>query len=173
MEHESLDRALQELDKSPGDSPHVPKLKSISQAIDVRASRLFSIYSKDAQRNGYSFQAYLVETKAIPQAEQALAVLEQERKEFDRTIPPSVKELIPKRWRWRDMAQKVNLVDEYDYIYSISSKMLHATPASITTDHKNLELSEMRIFLKYIDVKINEILLFAEEYCTGAPDEKH
>jgi hypothetical protein len=63
------------------------------------------------------------------------------------------------------MAQKVHLTDEYDYIYSFSSRVLHATPASITTDRKNLELPEIQIFLKYIDVKIADVLALAWEYC--------
>jgi hypothetical protein len=164
MENEELARVLERLKNSPDVGALLPALNSVSQTIDVLASKRFSIYAKDAQANGYGFEAYLIETKAIPRVEQALADIACERKEFDKTVPRSVKDLIPKRWQWRLMAQKVNLVDEYDYIYSISSKLLHATPVSITTDQKNLEFSEMRIFLKYIDVKINEILLLAEEY---------
>ena len=140
-------------------------LKSISEAIDVEASRRFSIYAKDAQTNGYGFQAHLVETKAVPQVEQALAEIAIERARFDTTVPQDVKDLIPNRWQWRKMAQKVNLTDEYDYIYSFTSKLLHATPASITTDRKNLELPEIQVFLKYIDVKIADVLVLAQEYC--------
>ncbi len=120
-------------------------LKSISEAIDVEASRRFSIYAKDAQTNGYGFQVHLVETKAVPQVKQALAEIALERAWFDTTVPQDVRNLKPKRWNWRQMAQKVNqmaqkvnLTDEYDYIYSFTSKLLHATPASITTDRKNL-----------------------------------
>ena len=62
------------------------------------------------------------------------------------------------------MAKKVDLGDEYEYIYSYTSKLLHATPSSITTNQKNLELSEINIFLKYVRVKINDILSLAKQY---------
>jgi hypothetical protein len=58
----------------------------------------------------------------------------------------------------------VGLLSEYDYIYAFASKLLHATPASITTDQKNLEPEEMLIFLKYIDVKIVDMLDQARRY---------
>lgn len=140
-------------------------LKSLSDAIDAEASRRFSIYTKDAQIYGYGFQAYLVETKAIPPVEQALAEIALERGRFDATVPQDVKDLIQRRWNWRQMAEIIGLTDEYDYIYSFASKLLHATPASITTDQKNLELAEMQVFLKYIDVKMADIELLAQEYC--------
>jgi hypothetical protein len=139
--------------------------KTISDAIDAEASRRFSIYIKDAQINGYGFQAYLVEKKAVPQVEQALAELALEKDSFDATVPQAVKDLVPRQWNWRRMAEIVGLVDEYDYIYSFASKLLHATPASITTDHKNLELEEMEVFLKYIDVKLADLEALAQEYC--------
>ena len=139
-------------------------LNSLSDEIDIDASRAFSIYAKEAQTNGYEFQAHLVETKAIPQVERSLADLARERAWFDTNIPQDVKDLIPRRWQWRRMAGLVSLTDEYDYIYSFASKLLHATPASITTDQENLELPEMQIFLKYIDVKMGDIEGLATEY---------
>jgi hypothetical protein len=139
--------------------------KLLSDAIDVEASRQFSIYAQAAQINGYGYQAYLVQTKAIPQVDQALTQIDLERDRFNATVPQDVKDLIPPRWNWRQMAQLVGLTDEYDYIYSFASKLLHATPASITTDQKNLELEEMQVFLKYIDVKMADLEILAEEYC--------
>jgi hypothetical protein len=101
---ESLDRALQKLKEYPGDSTLIHNLTSVSRAVDMLASRRFSIYSKDAQTNGCGFQAYLIETQAIPHVEQGLADLSEGRKEFDRMVSRSIKELLPKRWQWRVMA---------------------------------------------------------------------
>jgi hypothetical protein len=140
-------------------------LSSIASEIDAEASRQFSLYAKDAQTNGYEFQVYLIQTKAIPQVERALADIALEKDWLGATISQDIKDLIPRRWQWRAMAELVGLSDEYDYIYSFASKLLHATPASITTDQKNLELSEMQIFLKYIDVKLADIEALAAEYC--------
>lgn len=167
-EKESQEKALENIKGFSSSDTHkqalLSTLKSISDAIDAEASRRFSIYAKDAQTNGYGFQAYLVETKAIPQVEQALAEIALERNRFDTTVPQDVKDLIPRRWQWRQIAEIVGLTDEYDYIYSFASKLLHATPASITTDQKNLALGEMQVFLKYIDVKMADVEILAQEY---------
>lgn len=168
-EKESRELALEKINdpSASDDQKEAPlsNLNSLSDELDAEASRRFSIYAKDAQINGYEFQAYLVETKAIPEVEQALADIALERKWFEATIPQDVKDLIPRRWQWKQMAEMTGLTDEYDYIYSFTSKLLHATPASITTDKKNLELAEMRVFLKYIDVKMADVEILAEEYC--------
>lgn len=56
------------------------------------------------------------------------------------------------------MAETARIKDEHDYIYSYASRLVHATPVSITTDQKNLELDEVCIFLRYIKVKLLEII---------------
>jgi hypothetical protein len=168
-ERESREQALEKInDPSSSDDEKqalLSSLNSLSDEIDAEANRRFSIYAKDAQTNGYEFQAYLVETKAVPKVEKTLADIELQRKWFEATIPQDVKDLIPRRWQWRQMADMVGLTDEYDYIYSFTSKLLHATPASITTDQKNLELAELQVFLKYIDVKMADVEILAQEYC--------
>ncbi len=146
----------------------VSALSSISAEIDAEAGRRFSMYAEAARINGYDFQAYLVETKAIPPVRQALADIAAERDRFDSRVAHEIKALRPDRWQWRQMAQKVGRADEYDYLYSFASKLLHATPASITTDQKNLELQEMELFLKYIDVTIGDVLALAGDYRPGA-----
>lgn len=140
-------------------------IDTVSDAIDAEAARRFSIYAAGARTNGYGYQAHLVERQALPPILRAVADVRAERDAFEATVPPDVKELRPKRWQWRSMAEKVGAVDEYDYIYSFASKLLHATPASITTDQKNLETPEMEMFLKYIDVTICDIVTMAEEFC--------
>lgn len=141
------------------------KLSSnVMKLIDDAASRHFSIYAEQARSKGYSFQAYLIEKKVLVDIEQSISMLKKEKEEFMSSIPSDVFKLIPKRWNWSDMAKKVNLADEYDYIYSYTSMLLHANPSSITTSHKNLELSEMNIFLKYINVKIRDILELSKKY---------
>jgi hypothetical protein len=142
----------------------VSALSTISAKIDAEAARRFSIYAQAARTNGYSFQAYLVETKALPPVRQALTEIANERANYESRVAPEIKALRPDRWQWRPMAQKVGRLDEYDYLYSFASKLLHATPASITTDQKNLEVAEMELFLKYINVTITDVLALAEEY---------
>ena len=69
------------------------------------------------------------------------------------------------------MAEKAEISHEHDYIYSYASKLLHATPASLTTDQKNLEMPEVCLFLRYIYVKMLEIadLAYAQPECEIRP----
>jgi hypothetical protein len=144
-------------------------LRLAARMIDAEAARKFSLYVDQAKRNGYGFQAHLVEKKAVTQAEAALRELSAEQAFFEVNVLPGIEGLVlangkKKRWEWKKMAERVNLLPEYDYIYAFASKLLHATPASITTDQKNLEPEEMLIFLKYIDVKTTDILDLARRY---------
>jgi hypothetical protein len=142
--------------------------KSVANVIDKQAARHFSIYAEQAKVNGYGFQAHLVEKKVVPEIDKSLADIDAEKATFTSAVSQQIRDLIPNRWQWRQMAQKVGLVDEYDFIYTFSSKLLHATPASITTDQKNLELSELVVFLKYINVKIGDVLELASAYPSEA-----
>ncbi len=168
MEAESLRTKLQENNSFPPGSAREEKLssriKELRAEVDAVASRHFSIYAKEAQTNGYGFQAHLVATKAIPEVDRALKGIAFEREQFDRNASEEVKDLISARWNWRQMAVKVNRCDEYDYIYSFASKLLHAEPVSITTDQKNLEPAEVEVFLKFIDVTIADVLGLARKY---------
>ena len=136
----------------------------VAELIDRKAARQFSIYAEQAKINGYGFQAYMVKQQALPEVEGSIASLEQEKTTFNATISEDILGLIPSRWNWRQMAEKVNLTEEYDFIYTFSSKLLHATPASITTNQKNLELEELLVFLKYIDVKIRDLLELCQSH---------
>ena len=139
--------------------------------IDAEASRHFSLYIDDAKTNGYGFQAYLVETKAIPPSEAAIAGIERELLEFVQHVPEDVRGLVKGRWQWRGMSEEAGILHEHDYIYSYASKLLHATPASLTTDQKNLEIPEVCLFLRYIYVKMLEIadLAYAQPECEIRP----
>jgi hypothetical protein len=134
---------------------------NITKLIDDEASRHFSIYAEQAKNNGYSYQAHLIETQALVNIEKSILELEKEKLKFSSSVSNEIINLIPKHWNWCEMAKMVNLNNEYDFIYSYTSMLLHATPSSITTDQKNLEFGEINIFLKYIHVKIRDILNLA------------
>lgn len=141
----------------------------IGQMIDAEAARKFSIHAEQAKENGYDYQAYLVEIKAIPQSEGSLSELRVAQENFNANVLPNIKNLThangkKKRWEWKRMAEIVGLISEYEFIYSFTSKLLHATPASITTDQKNLEPEEVLLFLKYIEVKILDVLDISSKY---------
>lgn len=138
--------------------------QNVMKTIDDKASRKFSIYAEQAKINGYAFQASIVEKNAKTRVEKSLQSIIDEESQFKANVPANIQNFIPKRWNWREMATKVGMDDDYAFIYSFSSKLLHATPSSITTEHKSLEISEMVIFLKYILVKINDNLDLAKKY---------
>ena len=125
--------------------------------IDAEAGKHFSIYLDQAKTNGYGFQAYLIETQAIPQVTSSIEQIEQEKSEFDKNAPKDACDLVKGKWEWRRMAGLAGIQDEHDYIYTSASKLLHATPSSLTTNFKNLEPQEIALFLRYIHVKMLEI----------------
>ncbi len=57
---------------------------------------------------------------------------------------------------------------QYNFIYTYASKLLHATPASLTTNQKNLEPEEMRVFLKYVYVRLVDIIETGEQVLAAA-----
>lgn len=146
-------------------------VRNAMNRVDAEASRYFSLYLDDAKTNGYGFQAYLVETKAVPPGEAAIAEIERKLLEFAQHVPEDVRNLAKPKWNWKNMSEKDGILHEHDYIYSYASKLLHATPASLTTDQKNLEMPEVCLFLRYIYVKMLEIadLAYAQPECKIRP----
>jgi hypothetical protein len=124
---------------------------------DAKAARSFSIYSDQAKTNGYRRQAHLVEVQAIHKVKQLIQELQQELEEFNRYNSSKVAGLLECK-KYDKMAEKVKMTAEYEYIYSYTSKLLHCTPVSVSTDHKNLEPEEVIVFLRYIYTKIRDVI---------------
>lgn len=132
----------------------------ICQAMDetdAKAARLFSLYTDQAKTNGFGFQAHLVETKKIPQVERHIRQLQQEHDAFDREASALISDLL-QCFKWENMAKKASMTEEYKYIYSYTSRLLHCTPASVTTDQKRLAPEEVAVFLRYIHTKVRDII---------------
>jgi hypothetical protein len=146
---------------------------SVAQEIDNKASRRFSIYGEQAQTNGYGLQAHLVETKKLPEIEQSISEIEIEKLNFENNISADIELSTGYTWKWRDRdkttwnwsnkAQEVDMKNDYDFIYRYTSTLLHATPVSLTTEQKNLETDEVKIFLKYIHIRLLDIIDMAEQ----------
>ncbi len=67
-----------------------------------------------------------------------------------------------KRWNWKEQAAKAGMSEQYGFLYSYTSRLLRATPASLTTKQKNLELDEVSMFLDFIFVAMLEATEIAE-----------
>ena len=143
------------------------ELRKISEQIDDEAARRFTIYAEAAKTNGYGFQAHRVETRAIPEVEAQIGIVKAEQAEFaERVQPEMIRPNAPKAWRkfkwnWREQSAVVGMRDEYDFIYTFASKLLHALPVSITTNQPDLSPDEMLMFLKHTQVRLKDLLKIA------------
>lgn len=146
---------------------------TIFKNVDDKAARHFSIYAEQAKTNGYSFQAYLIKNKVLPEIQKNIDILEKDvnlLKEIILILEKEMPKLLDKNKsklkyiNWKDKADLVNMRNEYEYIYALTSSLLHATPSSLTTNMKNLDLSEVLIFLKFIYVTIQDIIDFSKTY---------
>jgi hypothetical protein len=134
------------------------RIHAIEEEIDAEIALSFSIYGPEAKTNGYGFQAHLIETQAITQAEAALLQIEAEMKQFDSVWGASIKEVASGKWNWRKQAELVGMIDDYDFIYSYTSRLLHAEPIGLTTDQKSLENKEVCIFLRYMLIRLGKFM---------------
>lgn len=129
----------------------------VMSEIDASIARKFTIYGEQAQINGYDFQAHLIDTKVLPGIDNSIKTIENELSLFEGGLSAEIKKL-NKPWRWDQKAKLVGMEGEYKFIYTYTSRLLHATPASLTTDKKNLEPDEMLLFLKYIYIRMLDII---------------
>jgi len=112
--------------------------RDVMQHIDSAAARSFRLYGDQAQTNGYDYQAHLVETKVLPEVKERIAQMRQYLDVFELEAPQDAKDLVPQRWNWKVQAGRVGMEEEYSFIYSYTSRLLHATPTTTTTDRRNL-----------------------------------
>lgn len=169
-ERELTKKRLEEIRLIGNTEEATKKAESISEyvqsIIDARADRSFSIFTKQAKFNGYGLQAALVRKTQIKMTENSLTEIANEKEKFEDKLPDEVKEMVIKNinWKWEQKAREVDLEDEYNFIYTFTSKLIHAAPTSITTDSKNLEYPEMVLFLRYINTKIKDIVELSRNY---------
>jgi hypothetical protein len=142
---------------------------SVSHEIDQNAARKFGLYAEQARINGYGFQAFLIETQIVPKHNKAIEDITRELDTFRSNLSDEAKKLVPKQWNWRAQAKIVGMEDEYDFIYLFASLLMHAKPVSITTDQKSLEQAELKAFLKYIRVRLLDVIEMAEEPLSNNP----
>jgi hypothetical protein len=129
--------------------------RMIAQEIDRAARLQFCLYADDAKTRGYGFQAHLLETQGIPQLEQEIQHLQELKDKAISQMPNNVQKY--KRWLWKDMAEAAGLQEQFAFVYAYTSRLLHATPTSLTTNQKNLELDEMKMLLNFVFVSCLEM----------------
>ncbi|MEY9252338.1 hypothetical protein ABH989_006195 [Bradyrhizobium ottawaense] len=133
-----------------------------SDQLDDLMRREFSLYAGQATQNGYGFQAHLIRTKVIPEYESRLHELEGHKRLLDAELPTMIDAhhlglASASKWNWFDRASDVRMDNQYRFLYSFTSKLLHAIPLNIITD-KELSFSEMIMVLDYIVISAADIL---------------
>lgn len=134
------------------------RVRAVEEKIDAEIGLSLCIYGAEAKIKGYGFQAHLIETQAVTQASSTLEQIETELKQFNERWSASIKDIAAVKWNWRAQAKLVGMVDDYDFIYSYTSRLLHAEPISLTTNQKSLENKEVCLFLRYILIKVSELM---------------
>ena len=142
-------------------------LKKIQSETDRKARRNFCMYADQAKTNGHSFQAALIEKQLLPKLNEQLEGCKRARVKRIASLneKPPVGTNWDKQdqpWKWKEQAALAGMSDQYDFIYSFTSRLLHATPVSLTTNQKLLEPEEMHMFLEYIYVSILDIVDLAK-----------
>ncbi len=126
--------------------------------IDAQAKRKFFIFAHQAITDtGFAFQAHLLRTKAIPSIIADIEKLKLIQSKLAQKMTIAKVE-IPSRWNWKDKANLVDLSADYDFIYSYTSRFMHAIPYSMFVAQKNMDPQEIIVFLEYINVSILDIL---------------
>jgi nucleotide-binding universal stress UspA family protein len=126
----------------------------ISEEVDRRARREFNLYADEAKENGYSVQVLLLREQGLPRVEERIAIVATEQADLERRVPGNIRPLTKQRWNWKAQAESIGMGKQYEFIYSHTSRMLHATPFSFALNQKNLEFEEVRIFLEYLYVPL-------------------
>lgn len=137
-------------------------MHAASDFVDEKLALQFAIYSSETKRNGYGFQAHLIETLKLPEANKNAEKNCELLTKFNNQWTTIIGELKLKKWNWKERAAHVDMALEYEFIYSYTSRLLHATPASLTTDQKSLEDDEVLFLLRYVGTQFRWILKHAE-----------
>jgi hypothetical protein len=132
----------------------------IADEIDCLARRRFCLYSEDAKTRGFGYQAYLMEKQVLPQLEQEVERLQALKIAAISQMPESAQGHKP--WRWKEQAAAAGMSDQFEFVYAYTSRLLHATPTSMTTNQKNLEHNEVVTFLDFLYVSILDAIEMSE-----------
>ena len=128
------------------------KHEELSRQIDMRARRSFTLYAAAAQFNGYSYQSHLLRKDVVPKHQAILATVEANIKRLNDCksvlLSPQMLKRSNERWNWRARAVDVEMAEQYDFLYSYTSKLLHSTPMNLITE-KALSPSETLMMLEY------------------------
>lgn len=150
--------ALDRAGESMSDEEVLKLGRNIGIEADRRAARQFSLFADQAKHFGFGYTADLIRSQAIDKAEGEHSRATNAYREFLGGCHKDVRRLVEQHWNWSDAAKAVSMSSEYAFIYSYASRLLHATPASVLTDKKQLEENEIVIFLRFVHASMLDVL---------------
>ncbi len=138
-----------------------------SDDLDDLMRREFCLYASQATQNGYGYQAHLVRTQVLPAYEAQLNELVYHKQTLDRELLSLVDArhagFATGKWNWYERARDVKMDGQYRFLYSFTSKLLHAIPLNIITE-KELSDDESIMVLDYIAISAADLLKLIEEF---------
>ncbi|GKW33468.1 hypothetical protein PEC730217_22480 [Pectobacterium carotovorum subsp. carotovorum] len=168
QEDKLINHILEDILQMPMGPEQIEALRSLSQyvfkTIDEKADRIFSIHAEQAKTNGYDFQAILIAKKQLPQVIESIKEIDMENTIYNSNISADIIEIVNSKMSWAKKSKKASLYDDYHFIYSFSSKLLHALPASISTNDPGLSNDEKIIFLKFIKIRMSDIMKLSQDH---------
>ena len=134
--------------------------RNVSRVLDkysISEFNSFFAYERVAKIKGFSVASKYLETKVIVECNNDLDSLEKERikaKSKRRSWPNE-------KWFWNKKAEESGLKTEYDHVYGYISRLVHCKPNSFVINQKNIEYTEMIMFVRFILYVIRNILKIA------------
>lgn len=134
--------------------------RNLTDDLDNKARRAFSIYASAAKFNGYGYQCNIIREKELPRQLLQLAEIQ---KSLDKLcsakwsiLSEPMFRLSKVRWNWKDRANDVGMIEQYNFLYAYTSRLLHSTPMNLITE-KQLSASESAMMLDYAFITILDI----------------
>jgi len=134
------------------------------EALDQRVRRSFSLYAAASKFNGYSLQIHLLREKEIPRILDWQKKIVARREALRKWAGSDSRfDELSKMIRWRREAKLVGLESQYDYLYRLSSRLLHSGPMNIITE-KQLTDQEQMVLLEYMVVAVRDVFELVERF---------
>lgn len=126
--------------------------------LDAKARRSFSLHAAAAALNGFEYQIHLIKNKESKRIGDQLATIESRLNALRCEIADEARfRRITAKFVWRDEARRVGMLDQYDYLYRLTSRLLHSSPMNIITE-KELSQAEQTLLLEYMFVAASDVL---------------
>lgn len=138
---------------------------------DSDFEKQMTVFSEGFRENGFGYQAHLLETQVLPKYKEELQIIIKQLNEASKEILKDKiacslfdfrkqKSRVFKQFKddrkWREKANDAGLTQDYDFLYNISSSLIHSTSYSILTT-QNTAVSDIEFckrFAKQYTAKI-------------------